>query len=84
MIFAGVDPGTETYAVAFIDEVGRLVRYEEVPTESVKKGALSLVKGIQNLRPALVALPSGHGMPFLRNREIDQRAVFLMTLQIHR
>lgn len=80
MLFAGVDPGSETYAIAFVDDIGRVVKYFEVPTELVIYDANNIVKYIQNMRPKVIAIPSGHGLPFIRSSEINDREIFLLTL----
>jgi predicted butyrate kinase (DUF1464 family) len=80
MIFAGVDPGSESYAIAYVDELGRLVKYYEIPTELIIIGSISIVKYIEDLRPKLVALPSGHGLPFYKISNIKDKEIFLLTL----
>lgn len=80
MLFAGIDPGSETYAIAFVDEMGRLVKYFEIPTDLVVYDSFNLVKYIQDLRPKIIALPSGHGLPFLKSSEINDKEIFLLTL----
>lgn len=81
MIFAGVDPGSRTYEFAFVDEMGRIIKFFSVPTELVSKASSTLVKAISDLRPNGVALPSGHGLPFKRISEITNKDIFLMTLK---
>lgn len=80
MIFAGIDPGSESYAIAFVDELGRLIKYYEIPTELIINGSISIVKYIADLRPKLVALPSGHGLPFYKISNIQDKEIFLLTL----
>ncbi len=65
MIYVGIDPGSESYAFAFVDEMGNLVKYFEIPTDLVEKNAIILAKLIADYRPKAVALPSGHGLPFI-------------------
>ncbi|BCU70420.1 DUF1464 family protein [Stygiolobus caldivivus] len=81
MIFSGVDPGSGTYEVAFVDETGRTLKLLSIPTDLVDKASSILVKYISDLRPIGVALPSGHGLPFKRSSEITDRDIFLMTLK---
>jgi|ECHvirMinimDraft_2_1075157.scaffolds.fasta_scaffold01118_2 Predicted butyrate kinase len=80
VIFAGIDPGSGSYAVAFTDELGRVVAYREFPTSLVEKDAFRIVGEIARRKPALVALPSGHGLPLLRTRELGEKEVFLLSL----
>jgi predicted butyrate kinase (DUF1464 family) len=80
MIFAGVDPGSESYAIAFVDELGRLVKYIEIPTDMIIKDSYRLIKYINDLKPSVVALPSGHGLPFIKSTQINEREIFYMTL----
>ncbi|MEM0168304.1 MAG: DUF1464 family protein [Metallosphaera sp.] len=82
MIFAGVDPGSKTYGVAFVDEMGRLVKYEEFLTELVEKDAYVIVNYLLRYKPVLISLPSGHGLPFIRARNIGEFEIFLMTLSL--
>ncbi|ACP46254.1 Protein of unknown function DUF1464 [Sulfolobus islandicus Y.G.57.14] len=81
MIYIGIDPGSESYAFAFVDEMGNLVKYFEIPTDLVEKNAIILAKLIADYRPKAVALPSGHGLPFYNIRKIDNREIFLLTLK---
>ena len=80
MRFVGVDPGTLTYAVATVDELGNLIRYFEIPTDLVEKDVSKLIKSIENERPSLIALPSGHGLPILSSKYIDDTAISLVAL----
>lgn len=80
MLFAGIDPGSESYAIALVDEIGRLVKYFEISTDLVIYEAANLVKYIQDLKPRIIALPSGHGLPFFKSSEINDREIFLLTL----
>ena len=81
MIFAGVDPGSSTYEVAFVDEIGRVVKTFSFPTDLVTKASLTLAQYIGKQRPTAVALPSGHGLPFKKVQEIGDKEIFLMTLK---
>ncbi|MCH1770895.1 MULTISPECIES: DUF1464 family protein [Metallosphaera] len=80
MIFAGVDPGTSTYAVAMVNELGKVISYAEFPTDQVEKDIMSILAYILRYRPSLISLPSGHGLPFVRARDLDEDSIFLMTL----
>ncbi|EWG07345.1 MAG: acetate kinase superfamily protein [Candidatus Aramenus sulfurataquae] len=80
MLFVGVDPGSESYAISAVDELGRVVKYLEVPTSLVVKASPTLVSYILAWKPKLVALPSGHGLPLIKAREIGAREIFLLTL----
>ncbi|MUN28674.1 DUF1464 family protein [Sulfuracidifex metallicus] len=80
MIFAGVDPGSESYAISLINEIGSLVRYYEIPTMVLPHESIKLVKEILDYNPICIALPSGHGLPFTSIDEIGDREIFLMTL----
>ncbi|BCU68256.1 acetate kinase [Sulfolobales archaeon HS-7] len=81
MIFAGVDPGTDTWAFASVNEIGNLIDYFEIPAVLVEKDYVSLFNRLLRNKPKLIALPSGHGMPFLTCREIGNREIFFMTLK---
>jgi len=80
MIFCGVDPGSESYAIAFVDELGNLAKYIEVPTDLIPKYLNYLIKLIMDMRPIIITLPSGHGLPFLNSRQIGDMEIFYMTL----
>ncbi len=80
MLFVGVDPGSESYAVTAVDELGRIAKYIEIPTSLVTKSSPTLVNYILSWKPKLVALPSGHGLPFVKARDIGPREIFLLTL----
>ncbi|BBD72423.1 acetate kinase [Sulfodiicoccus acidiphilus] len=80
MRFAGVDPGSGTYAIATVDELGEVIDYFEVPTNVVEKDALRLVKYVEDERPYLVAIPSGHGLPLLSTRELTEKEFGLLAL----
>ncbi|MEM0374667.1 MAG: DUF1464 family protein, partial [Sulfolobales archaeon] len=80
MIFAGIDPGSESYGIAFVDELGRIIKYIEVPTDLIPKYVIYIIKLIRDLRPSIVALPSGHGLPFVNSRQIGDNEIFYMTL----
>ena len=81
MIFAGIDPGSETYAISFVNEMGTVVYYNEIPTSLISHYAFSLIREIDRKRPKLIALPSGHGLPFFNVNKISEREIFLMTLE---
>ncbi|WP_338599871.1 DUF1464 family protein [Sulfolobus tengchongensis] len=81
MIYAGIDPGSETYAFAFVDELGNLINYFEIPTDLIEKNSIVLAKLIANYRPMSIALPSGHGLPFYNIRNIGGKEIFLLTLK---
>ncbi|MCH4814404.1 MAG: DUF1464 family protein [Saccharolobus sp.] len=81
MIYVGIDPGSESYAFAFVDEIGNLVKYFEIPTDLVEKNAIILAKLIAGYRPIAVTLPSGHGLPFYDIRNINYKEIFLLTLK---
>ncbi|QGA54981.1 DUF1464 domain-containing protein [Sulfolobus sp. E5-1-F] len=81
MIYVGIDPGSESYAFAFVDEIGNLVKYFEISTDLVEKNAIVLAKLIAGYRPIAVALPSGHGLPFYNIRDVNYREIFLLTLK---
>lgn len=80
MLFAGVDPGSESYAITFVDELGRIVAYYEIPTDLIIHDSMRLVKLIRDKRPNAIALPSGHGLPFVKASKIGEREIFLLTL----
>lgn len=80
MLFAGVDPGSESYAFSFINEVGNQVSYFEVPTQLISHYSLSAVRRILAYRPYCTALPSGHGLPFIRGNQLDDEDISLLTL----
>mgnify|MGYP001772492038 CR=1 FL=1 len=81
MIFAGIDPGSGTYAISFVNETGIVVYYKEVPTSLIPHYSLSLVRDIDRRRPKVIAMPSGHGLPFLNANKISEKEIFLMTLE---
>ncbi|BDB97112.1 acetate kinase [Saccharolobus caldissimus] len=81
MIFVGIDPGSETYAFAFINELGSIVKYFEIPSDLVEKDSMRLAKLISNYNPVAVALPSGHGLPFYNIKNINNKEIFLLTLK---
>ncbi|QPG50527.1 DUF1464 family protein [Saccharolobus solfataricus] len=81
MIYVGIDPGSETYAFAFVDELGNLIKYFEICTDLVEKSSIFLAKLIADYRPMAVALPSGHGLPFYNIRNINNREIFILTLK---
>lgn len=80
MIFAGIDPGSGTYAISFVNEVGNVVYYKEIPSHLIPHYSLSLVREIEGRKPSLVALPSGHGLPLVKVREVTEDIIFLVTL----
>ncbi|BDC19128.1 DUF1464 family protein [Acidianus sp. HS-5] len=80
MLFAGVDPGSESYAITFVDELGRIVSYYEIPTDLVVHDSIRLVKLIRDKKPKIIALPSGHGLPFIKASKIGDYETFLLTL----
>ncbi|EZQ03828.1 MULTISPECIES: DUF1464 family protein [Acidianus] len=80
MLFAGVDPGSESYAFAVCDELGRIVKYFEIPSDLILHDSFRLTKYLANFRPSLIALPSGHGLPFIKARDLNNREIFLLTL----
>ncbi|MCG3109857.1 hypothetical protein L3N51_02153 [Metallosphaera sp. J1] len=80
MIFAGVDPGTSSYAVAMVDGLGRVINYTEFPTDQVEKDVLSIIGHILKYKPTLISLPSGHGLPFIKARDLEEDDIFQMTL----
>ena len=81
MIYVGIDPGSETYAFAFVDEIGNLVKYFEIPTDLIEKDAVKISKMIADYRPVAIALPSGHGLPFYKIKDINNKEIFLLTLK---
>ncbi|TRM81888.1 DUF1464 domain-containing protein [Sulfolobus sp. A20-N-F6] len=81
MIFVGIDPGSITYAIAVVNELGELINYFEIPTDLIEKDAFRISKLIANYKPSAIALPSGHGLPFLRIRDIGDKQIFLLTLK---
>ncbi|ARM75958.1 DUF1464 family protein [Acidianus manzaensis] len=80
MLFAGVDPGSESYAIAIVDELGKIRQYFEVPTDVVVHEASNIAKYIFNFKPKIIALPSGHGLPFFKSSKISDKEIFLLTL----
>ena len=81
MIFAGVDPGSETYAISFVNEIGSVIYYKEIPTSLISHYSFSLVREIDKKRPQVIAVPSGHGLPFFNVNKISEKEIFLMTLE---
>lgn len=80
MLFAGIDPGSVTWALAAVDEVGRPRFYREYPSQYIKKSPSVILNDLLKLRPNLIALPSGHGLPFVRGCMLTDKEIFLMTL----
>ncbi len=80
MLFAGVDPGSESYAIAFVDELGRVTDYYEIPTDLIVHDSMRLIKLIRSKKPKIIALPSGHGLPFVKASKIGDNEIFLLTL----
>ncbi len=80
MLFAGIDPGSETYAVSILNEIGNLVDYFEVPTETVTHNSISLSRWILRVRPYCLTLPSGHGLPFVSGNRLTEEDIALLTL----
>ncbi|BFH73290.1 DUF1464 family protein [Sulfurisphaera javensis] len=80
MKFVGIDPGSKTYGIAIVSEVGLLLSYKEVLTSNIPHYSLSLVREISKERPQIIALPSGHGLPFYKVNKISNREIFLLSL----
>ncbi|AWR97313.1 DUF1464 domain-containing protein [Acidianus sulfidivorans JP7] len=80
MLFAGIDPGSESYAIAVVDELGRIKDYFEIPTSLIVHESINIAKYIYNLRPKIITLPSGHGLPFFKSSKITNKELFLLTL----
>jgi len=80
MIFAGVDPGSGTYAISFVNEIGIVIYYKEIPASLIPHYSFSLIKQIDRERPQVIAVPSGHGLPFFNVRKISEKEIFLMSL----
>ncbi|MBB5253201.1 DUF1464 family protein [Sulfurisphaera ohwakuensis] len=80
MKFIGIDPGSNTFAIAEVSELGILLSYKEVPTSLIPHYAFSLVREIVRTRPLLIAVPSGHGLPFYKVNKITEREIFLLSL----
>ncbi|MFP3260663.1 MAG: DUF1464 family protein [Sulfolobus sp.] len=80
MIFAGVDPGSGSYEVAFVDELGRVIKYFNILSDLVRLEYYKLIQEIKKYRPNTVAMPSGHGLPFVKSSEINDKEIFLLTL----
>ena len=81
MIFAGVDPGSGTYAISFVNEMGIVTYYKEIPTNLISHYSFSLIREIDRKRPQVIAVPSGHGLPFLNAKKISEKEIFLMALE---
>ncbi|QKR00004.1 DUF1464 domain-containing protein [Metallosphaera tengchongensis] len=80
MIFAGVDPGSSSYAVAFVDNLGRLIAYREFLTDMVEKDVNIILDYIMSKRPYLISLPSGHGLPFKSSNSLTEKDLFMVSL----
>ncbi|BBG24517.1 hypothetical protein IC006_1841 [Sulfuracidifex tepidarius] len=80
MLFAGVDPGSESYAFSIINEVGNQVSYFEIPTQSIPHYSLSAVRRLLDYKPYCIALPSGHGLPLVRGNQLNDEYIALLTL----
>mgnify|MGYP001772560634 CR=1 FL=1 len=80
MIFAGVDPGSGTYAISFVNETGIVIYYKEIPANLIPHYSYSLIKQIDRERPQVIAVPSGHGLPFFNVKKISEKEIFLMSL----
>lgn len=81
MNFIGIDPGSTTYGFAIVDELGRLVKYFEVPTNLILKDVDIIIHKLLSYKPMLMALPSGLGLPFKKLDELTDEDLFYMTLE---
>ncbi len=79
VVFAGVDAGTKSYKIVWFESPDKL-RFEELPTENVKKSPKLFVKKLEDLNADVYAGLSGYGLPIKHFSEITEFEIKLMTL----
>jgi len=79
MKFAGIDPGTSSYEI-FILKDEKPLKKIEIPTKEVRNDPGIFKEILLEIDADLIAGLSGYGMPVKRFSELDERDVFLLTL----
>ncbi len=79
MRFVGIDPGTSSYDV-FILEDEKPHKRIEIPTKEVKENPEKFKDVLTEIDADLIAGLSGYGMPVKRFSELNERDIFLLTL----
>ncbi|AGK61140.1 putative butyrate kinase [Archaeoglobus sulfaticallidus PM70-1] len=79
MRFAGIDPGTSSYEIFILEDSEPHDRIE-IETSAVREDPESVKKIFADLEVDVYAGLSGYGLPFKRFSELDEKDIFLMTL----
>ena len=79
MICAGIDPGTSTYEIFALENEEPFDKIT-VLTREVREDPSILLKALKDLNADVIAGLSGYGLPIKRFSELDERDLFLMTL----
>lgn len=79
VIFAGIDPGSSSYEIFALENEKPLDKIT-VLTEEVRKNPNVLLKALKDLNADVIAGLSGYGLPIKKFSELNEKDVFLMTL----
>ncbi len=79
MRFAGIDPGTSSYDI-FVLEDERPYKRIEIPTKEVREDPEKFKEILVEIEADLIAGLSGYGIPVRRFSELNERDIFLLTL----
>ncbi len=81
MISLGIDPGTSSYDLVAIEN-GRVVYHSNLSSIEVKKNPKVLLDEIKKCDADVIAGLSGYGLPVKKFSKLNDRDIFLMTLNL--
>jgi len=83
MISLGIDPGTSSYDLVALKN-SRVVYHSNISTEVVRKNPRVIIDEIKNCDADVIAGLSGYGLPVKKFSELNERDLFLMTLNLEK
>ncbi len=78
MISAGIDAGTKSYEIFWLDDDG--ADKITFPTEEVRENPGCIVNALEEIKPDVAAGLSGYGLPVKAFQELNEEDISLMTL----
>ena len=78
MISAGIDAGTKSYEIFWLDnEEPYKIAFS---TKEVKENPICIINALEEIKPDVAAGSSGYGLPVKPFQKLNENDVFLMTL----